>query len=118
MHEQPSNDEQTTPQNGLLPVVSPTPASSTIYQSACSTLAVLPYPSNVVPTANTSFVQQPNIYQGQMLYTSDQYNSMTTVATHTPQYINYPIGYSYPFGGMYGFLFYFLLSQYSIYLFC
>lgn len=37
-----------------------------------------------------------NIYQGQIVYTSDQYNPANASNNQVPQYINYPVGYTYP----------------------
>lgn len=35
-----------------------------------------------------------NIYQGQIVYTSDQYNPANATNSQVPQY--YPVGYTYP----------------------
>lgn len=68
-------------------------------QSNGATMAVVPvaYPT----TANTEtspYAQPHNIYQP-ILYTSDQYNPTTAPNNQVPQYINYPVGYTYPYNG-------------------
>ncbi|XP_031619670.1 protein encore isoform X2 [Contarinia nasturtii] len=53
------------------------------------------------PATSTAAPYGPshNIYQGQILYTSDQYNPATASNSQVPQYINYPVGYTYPYNG-------------------
>lgn len=53
------------------------------------------------PSTSTAAPYAPshNIYQGQILYTSDQYNPATASNNQVPQYINYPVGYTYPYNG-------------------
>lgn len=62
-------------------------------------MAVVPV---AYPATSTAAPYGPshNIYQGQILYTSDQYNPATASNSQVPQYINYPVGYTYPYNGM------------------
>lgn len=62
-------------------------------------MAVVPVAYPATSTA-ASYGPSHNIYQGQILYTSDQYNPATASNNQVPQYINYPVGYSYPYNGM------------------
>lgn len=57
------------------------PATSTATQYAAAAAAAAP---------------AHNIYQGQIVYTSDQYNPANASNNQVPQYINYPVGYTYP----------------------
>lgn len=67
----------------------PASSSSAMYpQAGAATMAVLPYGAS------------PNIYPGQVIYTSDQYNPTNATPTPPQQYINFPIGYTtYPYNG-------------------
>lgn len=79
-------------QGALLPAATPpTPSQSTMYTPAGTTaMTVLPYGAS------------PNIYPGQVIYTSDQFNSTNSTATPPQQYINLPFGYTtYPYNGKY-----------------
>lgn len=68
----------------------PQPQSSGAMYPQGATMAVLPYGAS------------PNIYPGQVIYTSDQYNPTNQAATPPQQYINVPIGYTaYPYNGIY-----------------
>lgn len=65
-----------------------------------ATMAVVPvaYPPQ---QSNETPAYQPtghNIYQP-ILYTSEQYNPTAAPNGQVPQYINYPVGYTYPYNG-------------------
>lgn len=62
-------------------------------------MAVVPVAYPATSTA-AQYAPSHNIYQGQILYTSDQYNPATATNNQVPQYINYPVGYTYPYNGM------------------
>lgn len=61
-------------------------------------MAVVPvaYPTT---TAASPYGPTPNLYQGQLLYTSEQYNPAAASNNQVPQYINYPVSYTYPYNG-------------------
>lgn len=61
-------------------------------------MAVVPVAYPATSTA-TPYGPSHNIYQGQILY-SDQYNPATASNNQVPQYINYPVGYTYPYNGI------------------
>lgn len=63
-------------------------------------MAVVPVAYPATSTA-AQYAPSHNIYQGQILYTSDQYNPATASNNQVPQYINYPVGYTYPYNGMF-----------------
>lgn len=63
-------------------------------------------------TAPAPYGTAHNLYQGQILYTPDQYPAAQANG-QVPQYINYPVGYTYPYNGKFlGMcLFYFLKNK-------
>lgn len=70
---------------------------------------VFPYPEMCSYTDPNSTAAAPygaahNIYPGQILYTPDQYNPAGP-PNQVPQYINYPVGYTYPYNGEWNFRF-------------
>lgn len=66
-------------------------------------MAVVPVAYPATSTAAAPYAPSHNIYQGQIVYTSDQYNPATATNNQVPQYINYPVGYTYPYNGMFKF---------------
>lgn len=64
-------------------------------------MAVVPVAYPATSTTAAQYAPSHNIYQGQILYTSDQYNPATASNNQVPQYINYPVGYTYPYNGTY-----------------
>lgn len=62
-------------------------------------MAVLPvaYPNT---TTASPYGPTHSLYQGQILYTSEQYNPAAASNNQVPQYINYPVSYTYPYNGM------------------
>lgn len=95
------NGQPTNPANALVPTaVPPAQSSSTIYPSSGATMAVLPMAySSAAATAANPYGTSPNIYPGQVIYTSDQFNPATSSATQPQPYINFPISYTYPYNG-------------------
>lgn len=71
----------------------------TIVSNYISAMAVVPVAYPATSTA-AQYGPSHNIYQGQILYTSDQYNPATASNNQVPQYINYPVGYTYPYNGI------------------
>lgn len=61
-------------------------------------VAYQPATSTATPYAAAAAAAAPahNIYQGQIVYASDQYNPTNASNNQVPQYINYPVGYTYP----------------------
>lgn len=78
-------------QGALIPATAapPTPSQNTMYTpTGPTTMAVVPYGAS------------SNMYPGQVIYTSDQFNSANSTATPPHQYINIPFGYTtYPYNG-------------------
>lgn len=66
----------------VVPVAYPTTSTATPYAAAAAAAAAA--------------APAHNIYQGQIVYTSDQYNPANATSNQVPQYINYPVGYTYP----------------------
>lgn len=65
----------------VVPVAYPATSTATPYAAAAAAAAA---PAH-------------NIYQGQIVYASDQYNQVANASNNqVPQYINYPVGYTYP----------------------
>lgn len=94
------NGQPTNPANALVPsAVPPTQSSSTMYPSSGATMAVLPMTYSSAAAAGNPYGTSPNIYPGQVIYTSDQFNPSTSNATPPQPYINFPIGYTYPYNG-------------------
>lgn len=65
-------------------------------------MAVVPVAYPPAASAETPAYTQSahNIYQP-ILYTSEQYNPAAAQNGQVPQYINYPVGYTYPYNGRY-----------------
>lgn len=63
-------------------------------------MTVVPVAYPTTPSAETpSYTPTAhNLYQP-ILYTSEQYNPPSAPNGQVPQYINYPVGYSYPYNG-------------------
>lgn len=63
-------------------------------------MAVLPVAYPTTTTTASPYGPAHNLYQGQIVYTSDQYNPATATNSQVSQYINYPVSYTYPYNGM------------------
>lgn len=62
------------------------------------TVVPMAYPQAPSTETQTYTPTAHNIYQP-ILYTSEQYNPTATPNGQVPQYINYPVGYTYPYNG-------------------
>lgn len=65
----------------------------------CTAMAVVPVAYPTTTTTASPYGPAHNLYQGQIIYTSDQYNPATATNSQVPQYINYPVSYTYPYNG-------------------